>query len=99
LDYFQETGNWPLGSAARPAQRHPRKGPKTPPAPDAAKITWTQLRERDPKLAELLREAKLNDGARRSPEQWAHRYEHTSGHRREVIHVPVRPTKRRKRAA
>lgn len=86
LDYFCLTGNWPLGQAARPALRHKRTAPRTPPAAAADKVTWTQLSETDPALAEMIRAAGLNDGSRRSPEQWAHRYEHTPGHRHEVIH-------------
>jgi len=94
-DYFGETGNWPPGKAARPAQRHPRKAPKTPAAPDDEKITWTRLREKDPELADKIKAAKLNDGARRSPEQWKHRYEHTSGDHHEVVHTAPRAKRSR----
>lgn len=97
LDYFQQSGNWPLGSAARPAQRHRRPGPKTPSAPDVEKITWTQLREKDEELAEGIRAAKLNDGSRRSPEQWRHRYENRRATPRPT--PAAAPTKRRKKAA
>lgn len=85
LDYFQATGNWPLGQAARPALRHPRTAPMPPRARPEDKITWTKLCEVEPELAERIKTAKLNDGSRRSPEQWRHRYEHTSGDHHEVI--------------
>lgn len=86
LDYYRESGNWPLGTAARLKLRRKRTAPKTPAAPDAEKVTWTQLADTHPQLAEWIRDARLNDGARRSPDQWAHRYEHTTGHRHEVVH-------------
>lgn len=86
LDYFRETDNWPVGSAARPKQRHKRPGPKTPASAADEKVTWTRLGEINPELADKIRDARLNDGARRSVAQWAHRYAHTSGHRHEVIH-------------
>lgn len=73
LDYFIATGNWPLGQAARLAQRHPRPTPKAPAAAAADKITFTTLEEVDPELAAQVRAKGLNDGARRSPEQWRHR--------------------------
>lgn len=94
LDYFRETGNWPLGSGARTALRRKRVAPRTPAARPADKVTWTRLRETHPQLAEMIRAAKLNDGARRSPEQWAHRYEHTSGERHEVVHAVPAVAKR-----
>jgi len=98
LDYFKRTGNWPLGAAARASQRVQRAAPKTPAAPAATKVTWTQLSETHPALAEMIRAAKLNDGARRSPDQWSHRYEHTNGQRHEVVHtVPARPKRDRSR--
>lgn len=83
LDYFKETGNWPVGAAARVKQRHRREGPKTPPAPAQEKVTWTRLHEINPELADQIKAARLNDGARRSPQQWAHRCRH-GGRRRPV---------------
>jgi hypothetical protein len=76
LDYFKQTGNWPLGAAARPALRKPRTAPRTPPAEPEEKITWTELQEVHPWLAARIKRAHLNDGIRRSPEQWKHRYRH-----------------------
>lgn len=78
LDYFKATGNWPLGAAARTAQRRPRQAPKTPMAQPEEKVTWTELMQIKPRLAAMIRSAKLNDGIRRSPEQWSHRYKHRS---------------------
>lgn len=76
LDYFQKTNNWPLGTAARVKQQRRRLEPKTPSAPEEEKITWTDLRKVDPVLADHIRETKLNDGVRRSPAQWAHRFQY-----------------------
>lgn len=73
LDYFIATGNWPLGQAARMAQRHPRPGAKTPAAAPEDKITFTRLAELHPRVAQLIRRKGLNDGSRRSPAQWKHR--------------------------
>lgn len=88
MDYFRATGNWPLGQAARPAQRKKREAPKTPPAAPAEKMNWTELCDADPRLAASIHTAGLNDGNRRSVKQWQHRYDHTSGHRHEVVHRP-----------
>lgn len=79
LDYFKQTGNWPLGTAARPAQRRPRTAPRTPPAEAGEKITWSELSELKPQLAKRIKNAGLNDGIRRSPYQWLHRYRHRAG--------------------
>lgn len=82
LDYFQRTGNWPVGSAARPNLRHPRHVPAPPRAKPEDKITWTVLQDRDPATAAGIQDRKLNDGARRSVEQWQHRLRYAGPERK-----------------
>jgi hypothetical protein len=76
LDYYKQNGNWPLGNAARPTLRQP--GNRPPVARPEDKMNWTALRGVDNDLAERIRAARLNDGSKRSIEQWRWRLDNAA---------------------
>lgn len=76
LDYYVATENWPLGSKAR--GQIGARGNRPPVSRPEEKVNWSTLYRKDRALAEQIKNARLNDGSRRSPEQWKWRLDNAT---------------------